>query len=140
MYTDGLLYFGSVRSAYRYLRELSEDDLRVFFGRRRHDTSALQRRGSAMPLRQIARDNRYLISEMACKSYDIQPDGLADLLSALLASYRHHIGTGATGDLPIRDLLEGSFAQEHFADRHTQLQFSADDLLDERVRSEDETA
>ena len=63
-YVDALLYFGSIRTAYQRLRQLTESDLQSFFASHRID--GLEERGEALHLSQIAKDNRYLISEMAC--------------------------------------------------------------------------
>jgi hypothetical protein len=69
IYVDALLYFGNVRTAFRSLRDLSSTEIHAFFSSKRFDTDAIKRRGAPLPLRPIARDSRYLISEMACKSY-----------------------------------------------------------------------
>ena len=68
-YVDALLYFGSIRTAYQTLRQLSGSELRSFFADHRID--GLAERGEALILSQIAKDNRYLISEMACKSLEV---------------------------------------------------------------------
>ena len=73
LYVDGLLWFGNVRTAYRKLRTKSFDTLDQFFTKRRFDTDSLKARGPALDLHSIARDDRYLISEMACKSYGNTP-------------------------------------------------------------------
>jgi len=68
LYSDALLYFGNVRTAFRRLRDLSVAEIHEFFGSERFDTEAIKRRGPSLPLKPIAKDSRYLISEMACKS------------------------------------------------------------------------
>ena len=68
-YVDALLYFGSIRTAYQRLRQLSETDLHSFFASYR--ITGLEERGEALLLSQITKDNRYLISEMACKSFEV---------------------------------------------------------------------
>ena len=69
IFTDGLLYFGNVRIAYRELRSMTRPELAAFFGKHRFNTGLIKARGPALPLEIIPRDDRYLISEMACKSY-----------------------------------------------------------------------
>src|SRR5258708_10629069 len=69
LYVDALLYFGNVRTAFRRLRDLSVDELTTYFSLKRFDTEAIKRRGPPLPLKGIAKDSRYLIAEMACKSY-----------------------------------------------------------------------
>ena len=69
LYTDGLLCFGNVRAAFRKLRAMDHHELCDFFGEKRFDTEQIKRRGPALQLKSISKDDRYLISEMACKSY-----------------------------------------------------------------------
>src|SRR5437764_436155 len=83
LYVDGLLYFGNVRQAFRTLRNLGYEELEDFFAEKRIDTEAIKRRGPALPLIPIDEDKRYLISEMACKSYGVDAPRTSDLLRAL---------------------------------------------------------
>jgi len=128
-YVDALLYFGNVRSAYRHLREMPADALAVFFSAYRHDTSALVSRGAALPLRPIARDHRYLISEMACKSL-AAASGPSQLSEVLRRAYQERVAAGHTASVSVRSLLESA----PDADK-TQLTFAADDLLDDELTS-----
>ena len=86
LYVDGLLYFGNVRTAFRKLRDLSTAKIENFFSLRRFDTDAIRRRGPALPLRVIPKDDRYLISEMACKTYGDEPGDARGLRSTLIAA------------------------------------------------------
>jgi hypothetical protein len=135
IYVDSLLYFGSIRNGYRFLRNMSFSDLQSFFTSRRYDTDAISKRGPALPMKQIARDDRYLISEMACKTYDALPDSKSDLKQALLGAWHEHV-TGRGGSIRIRELLDGSFVRKNFSDTQQQLVFSADDILDAVIASE----
>lgn len=139
LYVDGLLYFGNVRTAYRKLRAQTKGELETFFVQRRIDTDAIKARGPALPLNGIPKDDRYLISEMACKSYgdgDGEPGGLR---AALVGALRRHLAQNG-GPVPIRELLKadtGLLADE-YASRQQELVFSADDALDDVVGSEEE--
>lgn len=135
LYTDGLLYFGNVRTAYRKLRALREQELEAFYGKRRFDSDAIKRRGPALPLSAIPKDDRYLISEMACKSYGDPEEGPGALKAALLGALRKHLAGGG-GTIPIRRLLEAGLLGEEYVGRQQELLFSADDVLDEPVSSE----
>ena len=135
-YIDALLYFGNVRSAFRALRDLPLAGLHDFFAKRSWDTAAIKRRGPALPLRQIARDDRYLISEMACKSYGDTPATESDLQNALLSAYRDSAAAGRRSPT-VRELLDGNVPSS-FAGRQQEFMFSADDVLDEHVDSEHE--
>ena len=60
LFTDGLLYFGNVRTAFRTLRTLEREKLDTFFQGRRFDTGAMKQRGGVLPLQIIPQDDRYL--------------------------------------------------------------------------------
>src|SRR5262249_31865218 len=73
LFTDGMLYFRNVRTAYRKLRALNKAEIQNFFAARRFETDIIKNRGPALRLKTTAKDDRYLISEMACKSYGDVP-------------------------------------------------------------------
>jgi hypothetical protein len=138
IFTDGLLWFGNVRTAFRSLRSMNADELGGFFQRRRFDTKLIKERGPALPLQPITRDDRYLIAEMACKSYGDR-DTPGDLKAALVESYRIHAEKdGGLIPIKIRDLLERNFPTGRYEGRQQEFMFSADDVLDEDVMSESE--
>ena len=133
LYVDGLLYYGNIRQAFRNLRNLSHEELEEFFAQKRFDTDAIKRRGPPLKLRSIDKDKRYLISEMACKSYGADPRTRSDLLRALTDAFD---AAGASGKQPvtIRALLERYVPPEGTASRD-QLLFSASEVLDQPVTS-----
>lgn len=135
IFTDGLLWFGNVRQAYRSLRCLSASDLRAFFRERQIDTMRIAARGASLPLHDIPKDNRYLIAELACKSYGDKPDTPGELKKALVQALKEHL-RGGGGTTTIRNLLGG----KSVADRYSQLQqafaFSADEIMDQPVESQ----
>jgi len=137
LYTDGLLYFGNVRTAYRKFRALTTQELDSFFSRRRFDTDGIKARGPALPLMSIPKDDRYLISEMACKSYGEGADGAGALKEALVGAMQTHLARGG-GRTTIRRLLDPASLAAEFASRQQELLFSAGDVLDEAVGSEEE--
>ena len=134
LYVDALLYFGNVRTAFRRLRDLSFDEIEAFFRPERFDTDAIKRRGPSLPLKPIAKDDRYLISEMACKSYGDTSDS-GDLRTVLLEAYKAHVAAGNPSPT-IRKLL--SDPHPKYVDRQKEFIYSADEVLDERVSSEDD--
>lgn len=136
LYVDSLLWFGNIRTAFRKLRTLDGNELHIFFAARRIDTSLIKGRGPALPLQPIAKDDRYLIAEMACKSYG---DGASssDLRSALIEAFREHEKIGG-GPIRILDLLQGSLSAGRYEQRQSEFIFSADDVLEEKVESESE--
>ena len=136
LYTDGLLWFGNVRTAYRKLRTKSFETLEQFFTKRRFDTDALKARGPALDLHSIARDDRYLISEMACKSYGNTPTAESELRNALVTAFRAHKEMGR-GRVKIRDLLKERLPSSAI-ERQGEFMFSADDVLEQEVDTEEE--
>jgi len=137
LYVDALLCFGNVRTAFRRLRDLSLPDIEAFFRSERFDTEAIKRRGPSLPLKQIAKDNRYLISEMACKSYGDDPGAThGDIRAVLLELYKAHVASGNPSPT-VRQLLQER-VPEAFQARQQEFVFSADEVLDETVSSEDD--
>ena len=137
LFVDALLYFGNVRTAYRKLRGLTRSELEAFFDRRRFDTDLIKSRGPALPLVTIAKDDRYLISEMACKSYGDGAGSTGDLKNALVDAFRRHqASTG--GPVTVRQLLSGKDIASSYAGRQSEFIFSAVDLLDDSVTAEAE--
>lgn len=67
---DAMLYWGNFRQAYRELRQRSLDEARGLFASMRFDEGRMIRRGKVHEPAPIPRDHRYLISEMACKTYE----------------------------------------------------------------------
>ena len=134
LFTDGLLYFGSVRNAYRELRSLTRSELEAFFVIRRMDTQRIKDRGPALPLKGIPKDDRYLISEMACKSYGEGPTADSELRKALRSAVKAHLAGGG-GRVAIKTLLEGERLGAAFVDRQQEFLFSSADVLEDSVGS-----
>jgi hypothetical protein len=134
LYVDALLFFGDVRIAYTKLRLLSAKQLEELFHSKRFDTEGMTRRGPAIPLINIAKDNRHLISEMACKSHAALGGGQSDLKTFLLGAFLSHSAAGG-GKVTIRKLFDKAFSEEKNKDRQAEFLFSAEDILDEEVES-----
>lgn len=135
LFVDSLLYFGNVRTAYRKLRALTRAELVAFFSRRRFDTSRIKERGPALPLMPIPKDDRYLISEMACKSYGDDRGSSGDLRHGLSAALGNHQKSGG-GRTTVRKLLQ--ITPPTYGDRQFEFMFSATELLEEEVASTEE--
>lgn len=133
LYSDALLFFGNIRSGYRFLRTRSYDQLVVFFRDKRFDTDAIRSRGPALPLVRITRDNRYLISEVACKSYESSAAGVSALKAALDEAWADHQSRGG-GRVTIGALLDGTYVKAKYtAEAQEQFKFAADDMLSSDV-------
>lgn len=134
-YVDSLLYFGNIRTAFQRLRNLSETELIRFYEKHRNDIEALKRRGEPIGLTEIAKDNRYLISEMVCKSFDNSQIPGGELSEALVNQYRAHIRDGG-GRVTAKQLLTGAYKQNKYKAKQLQFDLSAVDFQDEPIESE----
>jgi len=137
LFLDGLLWFVNVRSAFRRLRDLSSEELSDYFRRLRFDTQAIRDRGPSLALNAIPKDDRYLISEMACKSYGDGSETPGALRAGLVAAFKAHKKQGG-GRTTIRALLEGEVVKTKYAETHQLFLFSADEILDQQVESQSE--
>ena len=83
-YIDALLLFGNIRSAFSELRVMDNKHLESFFSLETFDPAKMASRGDIFPLNNIPKDDRYLISEMACKAYSALKPGESVLLKRTL--------------------------------------------------------
>lgn len=133
LFTDALLYFGNVRTAYRKLRALTKSQLLTFFGQKRFDTPTIKQRGPALPLERIPKDDRYLISEMACKSFGDRRESPGEMRQAVVQAYQQHLDKGG-GPVTFRQLITGQLPED-YSSRQQEFMFSADSVLDESIAS-----
>lgn len=136
-YVDALLYFGNIRTAFQRLRSLSREELAGFFQRYRIDTASLSQRGEPIGLASIAKDNRYLISEMACKSFENGEARGGELARVLTGLYKGHVAAGGGAVTP-KELLLGAYEKDHLIAKQLQLDLSSDDFSDETIVDEAE--
>ena len=134
IFVDGLLYQGNVRTFYRNWSNRSFEEIDAFVTSNLIDTKGAKDRGPIMPLQHIAKDSRYLISEMACKSYGETPRTESDLRSALLSAWEEHAKNGGTR-VSVKDLLTGVAKNPTYANKQLALTFSAVEIIDEFVES-----
>jgi len=123
-YVDALLYFGSIRTAFQTLRGSSENELNLFFEKLTINKDSIINRGPALDLNPIAKDERYLISERACKSYELGNKGETEITQGLLEMYRESQLNGHR-IVSFRQLLEGDFAKKSYNETQSQFQFAA---------------
>jgi hypothetical protein len=136
VYTDSLLYFGSIRNAYSFLRSKSSEELASFYKSKRFKTEEIKKRGRALPLQQISKDDRYLISEMACKSYDLDAKGESEIQKILMEAYKDFVARNRGAKVKVIDLLKGDFLTTNYGQKQYSLEFSADEILDVEIESE----
>jgi len=133
IYYDGLLFFGNVEYGYRELCIIDKKELDSFFKAKRMDTEGITTRGHSLSFNKISKDDRYLISEMACKSYGEIPRDKSELKSLLIDNWKEHKRKGDGGKIKIRDLL-----LKKSPSNWEQLSLSADEILDDTVSNIEE--
>ncbi len=136
LYIDGLLYFGNIRQAYRSLRVKSRVELDRFFRARIWNTSELQSRSDYLPLEEIGKDDRYLIGEVACKTYAPADESMPDLMEFIKQRYDES-AAGGSKRIKIKDLISETGFKRKDYDEY-QLSFSLDEEIDREVSSSNE--
>jgi hypothetical protein len=131
LYVDGRLYYGNVKAGFLSLRSLTHEQITSFFKTKRFDTEAISARGPSLALNPIARDDRYLISEMACKTFGEIPETREAALKVLESAWNKHAGSGG-GEIDFRELLKRYVVTPSTEE---QLMLSYDDVSSERVAS-----
>lgn len=133
-YTDALLYFGNIRSAYRDFRKMTFEELQDHFSSRRVPSDVLASRGKVLPFKKIPVDDRYLIAELACKAYS-SPSAEGRLLieQLLVEAYRKQGSRPLTAGVLFDK--DSAMARE---DPQTQLMldFAADEFRDDYLEDE----
>ena len=132
--TDALLYFGSIRSAYRSFRRMAFEELEDHFGSRRVPSDLLASRGKVLPFKKIPVEDRYLIAELACKAYSSPSAEGRLLIENLLVEAHRKQGSQRLRASMLFD-KDSALAQE---DPQTQLMldFAADEFRDEYLEDE----
>ena len=121
-------------AGFNSLRSLSLGELEEFFNKKRFDTEAIAARGPSLPLRNISKDDRYLISEMACKTFGEVPEDAAEAKQILLDALKSHKEKGGK-TIKLKDLLKELSIRGSSQD---QLLLSFDEVLDEELDSVDD--
>lgn len=133
-YVDCLLFHGTMRIGYRHMRAMGHDEIAAYFKKRCVDKAALGARGPALPLGVIPKDERYLISEMACKSFEPRPEvASTDMLDHLRQEYEAARAQGVQR-LMVKELIAGGRTKRNTA-RQGEFAFSAAEFQDEEISS-----
>lgn len=133
LFLDSLMFFGNVRTGYRFFRTKTFEELLDFFVSKCYHTDTLISRGSPLELKSIAKDNRYLISEMACKSYDSESHTNIDKL--LYDAHDKHHRKNPGQKTTVADLLFGEHSVTDNKSRQKELELSADEILNDQVEN-----
>jgi len=132
MFIDFLICFGNINLGYKATYNLNYDDIASTFSKMRFDTEAISKRGKPFDFETISKDDRYLISEMVCKTYDAA--NRDELLVALKDNYFEAIKMGIKHP-KVKDLMGGRYTKEKNFEVE-QLQLSFNDTLEMDVNNE----
>jgi hypothetical protein len=138
IYTDSLLYYGNITNGFNHLNTMHFEELEVFFINKRFKTESLHIRGEALEFEKIPHEDRYLISEMACKTYEADFDSEESLKQFLIDNYREAKKQGRSR-ITVKELFEKDFISESkrkYENTLFQLEYSAADILDVELSTE----
>lgn len=96
IYSDALLYFGNITTGFNELNKKTGSELIAFFEQRRFDTEQISERGHSLDYIPIDIEERYLISEMACKNLDTEDGRPSRLRTTLFERYKEAVEIGVT--------------------------------------------
>jgi hypothetical protein len=133
LYIDGLLYFGNIRQCYRTLRTFSKSEFELFFRNKIYNTTEMTGRGVYLSLEHIAKDDRYLIAEVACKTYAPTDKSMPDLIDYFKGHYKEAVSAGRSR-IKIKDLISSPSAKLGRYDAD-QLSFALDEEIDREITS-----
>jgi len=139
IYTDSLLYYGNITNGFNRLNIKSEKELTEYFEGKRFPTEKIKMRGVPLDFEIIPEEDRYLISEMACKTYEAPADSEQNLKQFLIDNYREAKKHGRDR-VTAKDLFSKDFVTEskkRYENNLFQLEFSAADILDRILDSEE---
>ena len=109
---------------------MNTDRLKLFFSEKNFQVSDLTSRANYLPLEEIAKDDRYLIAEVACKTYAPADGTLPDLVSHISDRYAEFVKEGRQRQ-KIKDLItDGPTAGQYDKD---QLSFSLDEAMEQEI-------
>lgn len=111
IYIDSLLYVGNITLGFYQLSHMNDKGLNAFFHSKRFDTEHFKQRGEMLKPKDIELDNRYLISEMACKNYEAEFDSEANLVKYLTEQYRIAKSKGAKR-ISVDNLLKKNYTEK----------------------------
>lgn len=134
-FTDALLYFPSTDAAFERLRKRTFEELRSFFAAKRVDHEAIQGRGPAVELEPIPTEDRYLISELACRAYSLEASPDPFVLTELVREYKEIKQTR----IPVKRLVDAA-VQRSTEDLYVQLALplGAEEFIEVEIDTEEQ--
>jgi len=137
IYTDSLFYYGNITNGFSRLNIKNEKELNVYFENKNFPTNKIKIRGKPLEFEFIPFNDRHLISEMACKTYEAMPESTQDLKQYLIDNYTEAKKSGIKR-ITIKDLFEKNYVKAKYDNNMQQLTFSAVDLLDKTIEKDED--
>lgn len=140
IYADALLYYGNITNGFNHLNKKGEEELTKLFENKKFPTEKIKKRGQPLDFEDIPKLDRYLISEMACKTYEAPAESEQNLLQFLIDNYTEARKQGRVR-IAVKELFSKDFVAESktkYENNLLQLEFSAEDILDKVIESEDD--
>lgn len=106
-FIDCLLMFGNIQRGYDALSRLTEEQLKQQFEKFRINTEQIKARGRTLEFKAIDKEDRYLISEMACKTFATTKNQ-EEFVQFVVDSYKNAIAQGVKRPL-FKDILSGKY-------------------------------
>lgn len=135
IFVDSLYTHGNIQKGYEFLSKLSYEELEKYFEKYRINTDMIYNRGNTLHFENIEKKDRYLISEMACKTL-ANPKNKEEFIIRLIESYRNASSKGIFKP-NIKDLLSGKYDETDSEIRQLSI-FDNDDFGNQYVDSEND--
>jgi len=135
VFIDCLYLFGNIDIGFRELTKLTEKELVDCFNSQMFDTNMIASRGKTLDFYEVDRSDRYLISEMACKTLGDGTLSEDNLTKLLLDEYEKAIKAGIKNP-KYKDLLRGAYSKDKEAEQMSL--FTLTDILELTVDSNDD--
>lgn len=107
IFIDCLYLYGNIQAGYDKLSQLSMTELKALFNKVKFDTEQIMQRGKTLPFAKINKEDRYLISEMACKTLSTT-QSQENFINFIVKSYKAAVEKGITR-VKFQDLIEGKY-------------------------------
>lgn len=107
IFIDCLLMFGNIQRGYDVLSRFTGEQLTQQFEKFKINTKQIKERGRTLGFEAIDKEDRYLISEMACKTFATTKNQ-EEFVQFVVDSYKNAIAQGVKRPL-FKDILSGEY-------------------------------
>jgi len=135
VFIDCLFIFGNIDIGFKELCKLNEEELSNLSKKQMFDTPMIATRGKALSFIDVKRNDRYLVSEMACKTLGDGNLDVKEFTEALIQEYKKALELGIKNP-KFKDLLSGAYSKDYDAVQMSL--FTFEEVLEDTVRSEKE--